>query len=112
MVLTTRSGSSPRKQSRQTAVYRIAQDLGSRIAIQAGFARMPDYRDELDELIRSRFKTRREFCRATGLSEDMVSHVLARRKHLAVDTSQEALSKIGYSLRIVPSEPSGSTESK
>jgi hypothetical protein len=49
-----------------------------------------------------RFKTRREFCEATGLSEDMLSHVLARRKHLAIDTLSSALEKVGYTLHIGP----------
>jgi hypothetical protein len=34
-------------------------------------------------------------------SEDMVSHVLSHRKHLAADTLALAPSRIGYSLRIV-----------
>lgn len=93
-----------RKEARETVVYRIAQDLGSRIAIASGLARMPDYRDELADLIRRRFKTRRAFCEATGISEDMLSHVLARRKHLAIDTLQEALARIGCTLRIMPLE--------
>ena len=73
-----------------------------RLAVAQGVARNPDYRDEIEELIRTRFKTRREFCEATGLSEDMLSHVLARRKHIAIDTLSEALSRIGCFLRIVP----------
>ena len=93
-----------RKQIRETGVYRIAQDLGSRLAVEAGIARLPDYRDELNELIRSRFQTRRAFCQATGLTEDMLSHVLAGRKHLAIDTLADALSRIGFSLRIVPAK--------
>ena len=72
------------------------------MAVEAGLARVPDYRDELDALIRSRFQTRREFCQATGLTEDMLSHVLSGRKHLAIETLSEALQKIGFSLRIVP----------
>ena len=63
----------------------------------------PTTATNLEQIIRERFATRRQFCEATGLSEDMLSHVLARRKHLAIDTLQDALSKIGYSLRIVPS---------
>lgn len=90
----------PRSQSRRTAVFRIAQDLSGRLAIASGWARAPDYRDELDELIRSRFKTRREFCEATGISEDMLSHVLARRKHMSIETLARALDRIGYTLRI------------
>jgi hypothetical protein len=103
----------PRSQSRRTPVYRIAQDLSGRLAIATGMARAPDYRDELEELIRSRFKTRREFCEATGISEDMLSHVLARRKHMSIETLAHALDRIGYSLRIterpnpVPAMPIG-----
>ena len=94
-----------RKQIRDRGVYRIAQDLGSRLAVEAGIARLPDYRDELSTLIRTRFKTRREFCQATGLSEDMLSHVLAGRKHLAIDTLAEALGRIGFTLQIMPVQP-------
>ena len=95
-----------RREVAQTAVWRIAGDLSSRIALEAGLVGPHDYRDELARLIRERFRTRREFCRATGISEDMLSHVLARRKHLAIDTLTEALAKIGYTLRIGPLETS------
>src|SRR5262249_23427937 len=83
-----------------TAVYQIAADLSSRIAPDAGLVRRSDYRDEIEDIIRTRFRTRRAFCKATGLSEDMLSHVLARRKHLAVDTLQGALEKIGFTIRL------------
>lgn len=91
-----------RKEVTQTAVWKIAQDLCSRIGIEQGLVRVPDYRDELEAFIREHFKTRREFCKETGISEDMLSHVLSRRKHLAIDTLEDALAKIGYSLRIAP----------
>jgi hypothetical protein len=32
----------------------------------------------------------------------MLSHVLARRKHLAIDTLNAALEKIGFTLHIAP----------
>src|SRR5947209_5780260 len=51
-----------RKASRQTLVYKIAQDLSARLAVSAGLARLPDYRDELAGVIRKHFRTRREFC--------------------------------------------------
>jgi hypothetical protein len=89
-----------RRESRQKAVYRIAQDLGNRLAVAAGLARAPDYRDELERIIRTRFRTRREFCEATGLAEDMLSHVLARRKHLSMEALVSALARIGYTVRI------------
>lgn len=91
-----------RPQIRQTAGYRVAQDLDSRLAIANGQARAPDYRDELESLIGERFQTRREFCEATGLTEDMLSHVLSKRKHLAINTLEESLRRIGYTLHIAP----------
>lgn len=91
-----------RAQSRQTTAYQIAQDLSSCLAIAAGLAQRPDYRDELGELIQSQFKTRRAFCEVTGLSEDMLSHVLAHRKHLSLETLNQVLDRIGYTLRISP----------
>lgn len=90
-------------QIRKTIVYRVCQDLDSRLAMSQGLARQPDYRDELALLIEQRFPTRRAFCEATGLSEDMLSHVLAGRKHLAINTLEESLHRIGFSLHIVPS---------
>ncbi len=92
-----------RAEAVRSTVFRIAQDLSGRIAIAAGLARPPDYRDELEEIIRSRFRTRREFCEATGLAEDMLSHVLARRKHLSMEALTQALDRIGYTVRLAAS---------
>ena len=93
------SGLSRREITRQP-VFRIAQDIGSQLAVAAGLARVPDYRDDLELLIATKFHSRREFCEASGLSEDMVSHVLAKRKHLAINTLADALQRIGYRLHI------------
>jgi hypothetical protein len=94
-----------RREITQTPVWKIAQDLSGRIAVAAGLAQPPDYRDELEEIIRQKFRTRREFCEHTGISEDMLSHVLARRKHLSLDALLQALDKLGYSLHITPNQP-------
>jgi hypothetical protein len=99
-----------REDSCRTPVYLIAQDLGSRIGIDGGYVRMPDYRDELADLIRRRFESRRAFCKATGLSEDMLSHVLARRKHLSIEALTNALAKVGCSLHIMPAQPVAATK--
>jgi len=56
----------------------------------------------LEDLVRAHFPTRRAFCEATGLSEDMLSHVLAGRKDLSLEKLTGALARIGYRLRIVP----------
>lgn len=93
-----------RRQITALPVWKMAQDLKGRLMIRAGEALPPDYRDTLGELIRSDFPTQKAFCEATGLSEDLVSHVLARRKHLAIDTLSDALKRIGYQLQIVPAE--------
>jgi hypothetical protein len=87
----------------RTVPWRIAQDLSGRLAVAAGLARVPDYRDELEELIRTKFPSRRAFCKATGLSEDMLSHVLAGRKDLSLAALTGALERIGYRLCILPS---------
>jgi hypothetical protein len=92
----------PRKAARASAVFRIALDLSGRIAVAAGLARTGDYRDELEQMIRDQFPSRRAFCEATGLSEDMLSHVLAGRKDLSLAKLTDALARIGYRLRLVP----------
>jgi hypothetical protein len=91
-----------RSVARKSVPYLIAQDLSNRIAVEAGLARLPDYRDELADLVRTRFKTRKAFCEATGISESLLSHVLHGRKDLAINTLEQALAKIGYQLHIAP----------
>jgi hypothetical protein len=92
-----------RAAARRTAAYQIAQDLGSRLGIAAGFVRPPDYRDDLEELIRERFGSRRAFCKATGLAEEGLTAFLAGRQELPLDALNAALERIGYRVRISPS---------
>lgn len=91
-----------RQQITKTLVWRIAQDLNGRILVASGIARLGDYRDDLERLIFKHFRTRRAFCEATGLSEDMLSHVLAKRKDFGIQTLADALAKIGYTIHITP----------
>ncbi len=94
----------------RTAVWRIAQELSSRLASAAGVAREPvDYRDELETLILKDYPSRRAFCEATGLSQDMLSHVLAGRKDLSLPALEQALQRIGYRLRIQPAPEAKNT---
>jgi len=90
-----------RRTTSQTMLFKIGLDLSSRIGVAAGLTRLSDYRDELEEIIRTRFKTQAKFSKATGLSPDTVNNVLAGRKHLAIDTLEAALDRIGYTLHIV-----------
>jgi hypothetical protein len=91
-----------RKAVPQTILWRVAGDLSGRIAVAAGLARVGDYRDDLEWLIREHFPSQRAFCEATGLSEDMLSHVLAGRKDLSLSALEQALGRIGYRLQIRP----------
>jgi hypothetical protein len=90
----------PRRVSRDSAPARIAQDLSARLGIAAGLVRVGDWRDDLEDLVRKEFATRRAFCEATGISEDMLSHVLAGRKDLSLAALTKALERIGYALHI------------
>ncbi len=96
-----------RREIAEKPVFQIAQDLSGRIAVDKGYARLGDYRDDLEVLIRTSFKNRRAFCKATGLSEDMLSHVFAGRKDLSIQTLSKALAKIGCRLNIVPTVRAG-----
>ena len=87
----------------KTTVWRIAQNIAGRLLVASGIARdSDDYRDKLDQLIRDKFGNRRQFCEATGISEDMLSHVLAKRKHLSIQSLSDALGKIGYTIDVAP----------
>src|ERR1019366_2939672 len=91
-----------RKQTMDTAIFQIVHDLSGRLAIALGLARKADYRDRLREIIAGDFKTRREFCEKAGLSEDMLSHVLAGRKDLSMAALTQALDRIGYTIHFMP----------
>jgi hypothetical protein len=92
----------PRREAVSKPLYRAVQDLGSRLMVQAGYAKMPSYQEQIVAIIEAKFETRREFCEATGLSEDMLSHVLKGRKDVSIATLTDSLRKIGYALAIVP----------
>jgi hypothetical protein len=92
----------PRREAISKPLYRAVQDLGSRLMVEDGYAKMPSYQEQMAAIIEAKFETRREFCKATGLSEDMLSHVLKGRKDVSIGTLTDVLRKIGYALAIVP----------
>jgi hypothetical protein len=92
----------PRRETTSKPLFLAVQDMGSRLMVDQGFARMPGYRDQLLSIIETKFDTRREFCEAAGVSEDMLSHVLKGRKDLSIGALEELLGKIGYGLSLVP----------
>jgi hypothetical protein len=91
-----------RAATRRTAAYRIGQDLASRLGIAAGLVRPPDLRDDLEELIREQFRSRRAFCKATGITEDALNAFLAGRQEMPTEALNAALEKVGYRLHILP----------
>jgi hypothetical protein len=92
----------PRRASRETAAYRIAEDLSSRLGIAAGLIRPDDYRHELERLIRTKFATHRAFCKAAGISKEALDDVLSGKNNLPLTTLTRALDRIGYTLHIAP----------
>jgi hypothetical protein len=91
-----------RKAVPRTLGWRIAQDLSGRLGIAAGLIRPDDCGGDLETLIRERFESPEAFCQATGLAEEPLRKFLAGRGDLSVTALQQALERIGYSLRIRP----------
>ncbi len=91
----------PRKETVEKPLYKIAQFWDCQLMLEQGFVTVPHYREQLRELSGA-YPTRRAFCDATGLSEDMLSHVLHGRKEISIAALDHALSRIGYAIRIVP----------
>jgi hypothetical protein len=92
----------PRKMTRQGAVYRVAEDLSSRLGIATGLIRPDDSRSELEDLIREQFASERAFCEATGIAEEALSAFLSGRQDLPLEMLNEALERVGYRLHIIP----------
>ncbi|HVC99104.1 MAG TPA: hypothetical protein VND64_35905, partial [Pirellulales bacterium] len=93
-----------RRQTIQTSIYRIAQDLSARLGIAQRMVRAPDYLDQLEDLVLNQFPSRRAFCKASGLSEVTLDDVLAGRVDLSLRSLHKALERAGYRLRILPAE--------
>jgi hypothetical protein len=92
-----------RSETIKTLVWRIAQELNGRLLVAAGLARdSDDFGERLDATIGEKYGSRHRFCELTGISEDMLSHVLAKRKHMSIQSLSDALAKIGYTIHIVP----------
>ena len=91
-----------RKAVLRTVGWRIAQDLGGRLGIAAGYIPPPDLLGDLEGLVLRQFPSPRAFAKATGLSEELVDDLLAGRKPLSLEVLEPALERIGYRLQIRP----------
>lgn len=84
----------------ETPLYKICQDMESRLGIEEGYIRQPDYRDVLSKIIYENFSSRYQFCKVTGVDEAFLSNVLSKKKSFSIENLIKILDKIGYELEI------------
>ena len=89
-----------RQEITETAIFKICEDMDSRLAIEQGYARRSDYRDELQVVIDQRFPSRYAFCQTVGLDEGYLSRVLNKRQHISIKKLTQVLNTVGYELTI------------
>lgn len=83
----------------RSPVYRICQDLAARLGIMEGRISEPDYREILADLIDSKFRSRYEFCKKTGIDQAHLSRVLAGRSDFSPHTLFKVLEILGVKQR-------------
>ena len=98
----------------QAPIYRICQDLDSRLGLKQGYAREPDYRDLLTDIIATHFRSQSEFSKTVGIDRGYLSSVLAKKKHLSMEKLEEILCKTSYQIAFIerPEEDKPRRESK
>lgn len=89
-----------RKEIIKTPIYKICQDMDSRLGIEQGFMRQADYRDILAKIIYENYSSRYQFCKAVGIDEAFLSNVLNKKKSFSIENLEKILSKIGYEIEI------------
>jgi hypothetical protein len=84
----------------RSPLYRICQDMESRLGIKQGYVRKGDYRDYLAMIIDLEFPSRYAFCKEVGLDQSFLSHVLNRDKDFSMEKLETILSRIGYEVAL------------
>ncbi len=82
-------------------LYKICQDLESRLGIRQGYTREPDYRDLLADIISLHFGSRYRFCKEIGVDEGYLSSVLNKKKNLSLEKLQEILNRTNYRIAFI-----------
>lgn len=82
-------------------IYKICQDLDSRLGIRQGYTREPDYRDLLADIISLHFGSRYQFSKEVGIDEGYLSSVLNKKKNLSMEKLQEILKKTNYRIAFI-----------
>jgi hypothetical protein len=89
-----------RQEITETPIFKICEDLDARLAINQGYTRPSDYRDELQMIIEQKFPSRYAFCQTIGLDEGYLSRVLNKRQHISMKKLAHILDAIGYEVTI------------
>ena len=97
-------GKSP-AETAASPLFRVCQDMESRIALREGHAREASYRDLLADLISRNYPSRYQFCKETGLDQGFLSSVLKGRKDLSLSKLEEILSKTNHRIAFVKRKP-------
>lgn len=84
----------------KTPIFRICQDMESRLGIKQGHTRMTDYRDILAKIIAEDYQSRYIFCKEVGIDQAFLSSVLKKKKHFSTGKLQNILEKSGYEIEI------------
>jgi len=82
-------------------IYKICQDLDSRLGIRQGYTREPDYRDLLADIISLHFGSRYRFCKEIGVDEGYLSSVLNKKKNLSLEKLEEILNRANYRIAFI-----------
>lgn len=93
-------GKVKREEAVKTPIFRICQDMESRLGIKQGYTRTTDYRDILAKIIAEKYHSRYRFCREVGIDEAFLSNVLKKKKHFSTEKLQEILERAGYEIEI------------
>lgn len=82
-------------------IYKICQDLESRLGIRQGYTREPDYRDLLADIISLHYGSRYRFCKEIGVDEGYLSSVLNKKRNLSLKKLQDILNKTNYRIAFI-----------
>src|SRR3989344_1640138 len=83
---------------RTCGLYRICQDIESRIGIAEGRVAPADYRDILVGWIEERFPSTHAFCGAAGMDDEPLSRALSGQKDLSIESFEGLLRVLGRRL--------------
>ena len=61
---------------------------------------MCDYRDDLEVIIKKKFKNQTQFANEVGISRSYVSKIFSKHRHLSMELFLFILDELGYKLKL------------